>query len=113
MQQGHFARHIKRMRQLYAERRTALVAALQRECGDWLQLDDHAVGLQLVSWLRDGEDDRAAAARLRELGLAGQPLSYFSQQGGHPPALLFGFANVPVEQAPELARRVRLALETD
>jgi len=110
LQQGHFARHIKRMRSLYAERRAALAAALSTECGARLQLDHHAVGLQLVGWLRDGEDDRAVAARLRALGLAGQPLSHFSLGGGHPPALLFGFANVPVEQAPELARRVREAL---
>ncbi|MDN0076920.1 PLP-dependent aminotransferase family protein [Crenobacter sp. SG2303] len=111
LRQGHFARHIKRMRALYAERRAALAAALEAECGTRLQLDGHAVGLQLIGWLAEGEDDRAVAARLTARGLAGQPLSHFSPQGGHPPALLFGFANVPVEQAPALARRVREALD--
>ncbi|AXK39931.1 PLP-dependent aminotransferase family protein [Crenobacter cavernae] len=112
MRQGHFARHIKRMRQLYAERRAALAAALQHECGDRLRLDDHAVGLQLVGWLAEHEDDRVIAARLRTQGLAGQGLSHFSLGGTTPPALLFGFANVPVDAAPELARRVREALQS-
>ncbi|RXZ44297.1 PLP-dependent aminotransferase family protein [Crenobacter cavernae] len=112
MQQGHFARHIKRMRELYAERRAALAAALQRECGDRLHLDGHAVGLQLVGRLAEHEDDRDVAARLTERGLAGQPLSHFSLAGNGRPALLFGFANVRIDAAPELARRVREALQS-
>ncbi|AXE36493.1 PLP-dependent aminotransferase family protein [Chromobacterium phragmitis] len=111
LDQGHFARHIKRMRALYAQRRAALAAALQAECGARLRLDGQAVGLQLTAWLPDGEDDRAAAARLSACGLAGQPLSAFSLECGHPPALLLGFANVPAEQAPALARRLREALD--
>lgn len=111
LDQGHFARHIKRMRALYAERRAALAAALQVECGARLRLDGQAVGLQLTAWLPGGEDDRAAAARLSASGLAGQPLSAFSLEGGQPPALLLGFANVPAERAPELARRLREALD--
>ncbi|MEO3960134.1 hypothetical protein ABH310_12130, partial [Chromobacterium piscinae] len=111
LSQGHFARHIKRMRALYAQRRAALAAALQAECGARLRLDGQAVGLQLTAWLPDGENDRAAAARLNASGLAGQPLSAFSLEGGHPPALLLGFANVPAEQAPALARRLREALD--
>ncbi|MCW3479183.1 PLP-dependent aminotransferase family protein [Neisseriaceae bacterium JH1-16] len=111
LQQGHFARHIKRMRALYAERRAALVAALETECGGRLRIDQHAVGLQLVGWLAEGEDDQAIAARLWAQGLAGQMLSTFCLNGGQPPALLFSFANVPVEQAPALARRVKAALD--
>ncbi|WP_434629085.1 PLP-dependent aminotransferase family protein [Chromobacterium sp. CV08] len=109
--QGHFARHIKRMRALYAGRRAALAAALQAECGGRLRLDGQPVGLQLAAWLPDGDDDRAVAARLSARGLAGQALSSFCLDGGHPPALLLGFANVPAEQAPALARRLREALD--
>ncbi|MGC0155056.1 PLP-dependent aminotransferase family protein [Chromobacterium vaccinii] len=111
LSQGHFARHIKRMRALYAGRRAALAAALQAECGERLRLDGQPVGLQLTAWLPDGDDDRAAAARLNARGLAGQPLSSFCLEGGHRPALLLGFANVPAEQAPILARRLREALD--
>jgi len=111
LQQGHFARHIKRMRALYAERRAALAAALTAECGTQLRLDNHAVGLQLVGWLAEGEDEQAIAARLRVQGVAGQTLSTFCLNGDQPPALLFSFANVPVEQAPVLARRVKAALD--
>ncbi|WP_434658041.1 PLP-dependent aminotransferase family protein [Chromobacterium violaceum] len=111
LSQGHFARHIKRMRALYAQRRAALAAALQAECGDRLRLDGQPVGLQVTVWLPDGEDDRTVAARLQAKGLAGQPLSAFCLEGGHSPALLLGFANVPAERAPALARRFREALD--
>ena len=39
MIEGHFARHVKRMRKLYAERRKALISALGTFFGDEIVLD--------------------------------------------------------------------------
>jgi GntR family transcriptional regulator/MocR family aminotransferase len=92
IEEGHFGRHIRRMRLLYAERQTLLINALQKECGDLLEVEPAAGGIQLVAWLPDGLDDvevsREAAAR----GLETRPMSIF--YAGKPPraGLELGYA---------------------
>src|SRR5919202_2294241 len=55
--QGHFARHLRRMRVLYAERQAALVRALERELGDWVEITSPEAGLQLVARVPEGGGD--------------------------------------------------------
>jgi GntR family transcriptional regulator / MocR family aminotransferase len=44
MRQGHFGRHMQRMRRLYAERKQSLIAALQGQFGAALRLDRSGTG---------------------------------------------------------------------
>lgn len=109
---GHFARHLRRMRGLYADRRKYLVDALQAEVGEHLQLDDRAGGMHLVAHLAGGLDDCTIARRAHHLGLAIEPLSSWYRGHGQRHGLLIGFTNVSSrEQAAELARRLRLAMD--
>lgn len=50
--EGHFARHLRRMRLLYLERLDALIDALTRELGDMLDVEVPEAGFHLVAWLR-------------------------------------------------------------
>ena len=51
MTDGHFARHIRRMRALYKSRRTALVESLRAEFGDFLAIHGSEAGMHLtVTW---------------------------------------------------------------
>ncbi|CAK9889437.1 MULTISPECIES: PLP-dependent aminotransferase family protein [Pseudomonas] len=112
IEEGHFARHLRKMRGLYADRRRQLIDALQAEVGECLQLDNKAGGMHLVGYLRGGLDDCAVARRARDLGLAIEPLSGWYHQPGQRPGLLIGFTNVSSrEQAAELARQLRLAMD--
>ena len=112
LDQGHFARHLKRMRSLYAERRTYLADALTTVFGSRLQVELQAGGIHLLARLADGEDDRALAARAQAAGLAVSPLSSWALQKPCGSGLLLGFTNiVSAEQALHLARRLREALE--
>ena len=52
MIEGHFARHIRRMRQLYAERRAALAEALASTLPERLRVELQAGGMHLIGWLR-------------------------------------------------------------
>ncbi|WP_447589500.1 MocR-like pyridoxine biosynthesis transcription factor PdxR [Aquipseudomonas campi] len=112
LDQGHFARHLKRMRSLYAERRTYLADALTTVFGSRLQVELQAGGIHLLARLADGEDDRAMATRAHAAGLAVSPLSSWALQKPCGSGLLLGFTNiVSAEQALHLARRLREALE--
>ena len=68
MRDGQFARHLRRTRAAYAERRRTLVRALDRELGDVVQVvGDHA-GMHLVATL--DADDREIAMRAAAAGLS-------------------------------------------
>jgi GntR family transcriptional regulator / MocR family aminotransferase len=66
--EGHFARHVRRMRSLYAERRDALVEALGRGLAGLIEVGAVDAGLHLVGWLPEGTDDREASRRAAALG---------------------------------------------
>ena len=69
--EGHFGRHIRRMREVYAERLSVLLEAARVELAGLLEISDIEAGLQTVGWLGSGIDDRSAAraaARARHRG---------------------------------------------
>ncbi len=110
MAQGHFARHIKRMRGLYAERRSALAAATEDVFGDRMRIEAPAGGLHILAWLRRRQDDAVLAERAAAHGLAPGALSTFAVAAKCPPALLLSFTNVPAEAAGREVRRLQRAL---
>lgn len=72
---GHFARHLRRMRSAYLERRDALLRGLDRHCGDLVRVHNSDAGLHVTVLLRDGLDDQDVAARLGRRGIAAFALS--------------------------------------
>src|SRR5204862_1194504 len=75
LREGHFARHLRRMRVLYRERRGALVAALASELGGALEVLGEAAGMHLVAALSKGARDRRVAHAAARRGLWVMPLS--------------------------------------
>ncbi|MGK3988042.1 PLP-dependent aminotransferase family protein [Sorangium sp. So ce136] len=110
--EGHFARHVRRMRALYAERRGALARALEELASPHLQLDPGAGGLHLTARLtgaRDGEVVERAAL----LGLAPGALSSYQVRAGRGrlEGLLLGFAALPAPRARKAVSRLAQAIE--
>lgn len=74
--EGHLDRHIRRIRGVYADRRSQLTGMLERwipkELG-WLQPGDQ--GMHLVLWLAHGMDDILLASRALEVGVAVRAVS--------------------------------------
>jgi GntR family transcriptional regulator/MocR family aminotransferase len=75
LKSGHFARHLRRMRSAYLERRDALLRGLDRHCGDLVQVHNADAGLHVTALLRAGLDDQDVAARLGRRGIATTSLS--------------------------------------
>jgi len=89
---GRYDRHLRRMRTVYAARRTALTGAFARHAPG-VPLTGLAAGFHAVAPLPPGADEAAviAAARERRVGLHG-----IGAYRGHPgpAALVVGFGNV-------------------
>ncbi len=106
MQKGHFARHIRRMQILYAERRRTLAAALQATFGPRVIVEMAAGGMHLLARFAEAADDAALARRAAASGLGPRALSSLTMVHSHAPGLLLSFTNVPVEAASGLVTRL-------
>jgi len=98
IEQGHLSRHVRRMREVYAERRAVLYEAAERMLGERLVLSPVEAGLQttglLGAGLRAAPVVRGAAEQDVEVtALGGEWRGRFRREG-----LQLGFAAVPPEE---------------
>ncbi|MGZ8287938.1 MAG: MocR-like pyridoxine biosynthesis transcription factor PdxR [Telluria sp.] len=92
---GHFAGHIRRMRQVYARRRTLLIDAIKANFGERLEIAGGEAGLHLTLLLPQHCDDQALAVAAANEGIAVRPLSrYYSAPRVARKGLLLGYACV-------------------
>lgn len=56
MEEGHFLRHIRKMRLLYSERRKILVKLIEENLSDYLTIEPAAAGMNLTAWLSEKID---------------------------------------------------------
>ena len=90
--EGHYVRHVRRVRALCGERQQALLAAAEREPSGALELAPDAAGLHMVGWLPPRASDRAAAAAAQAQGVDVTRLSRYSAVRPKRGALLLGYA---------------------
>ena len=104
--EGHFAHHIRRMRVLYHERRSALVASIRKELGPMAEVVGSEAGMHLTITLKNCADDVEIANCAAKQDIRVWPLSWHylgpAQQG-----LVLGFGSTEVEDIPRAIRKLR------
>lgn len=109
--EGHFARHIRRMRELYAERLTVLLDSSRSRLADLLEIPSVEAGLQTVGWLAPGiRASRAAEEALRH-DVEVIPLNRYSSRRSGRQGLLLGFAAVDSRELRRGVEQLGRALE--
>jgi GntR family transcriptional regulator/MocR family aminotransferase len=111
IREGHFTRHLRRMRQLYSERRRLLVDCLHRELGERLRFIGEPAGTDLVVLLPRGMRDRPLAERAAEEGLWLMPLSDRYLGRATRQGFVLGYGGTSVEEIPAAVRRLRRLLD--
>ncbi|HVP60236.1 MAG TPA: PLP-dependent aminotransferase family protein [Myxococcaceae bacterium] len=94
MDQGHFARHLRRMRGVYRERAEALLDALRSCCAGALEPKPCDTGMQLSAMLPPGVSDLAVRDRAERLGIEVGPLSEYAMARRRQGGLVFGFGAI-------------------
>lgn len=106
LREGHFWRHLKKMRLCYSERRLWLEQALQQQGFDVVP---QAGGIQLV--MRVSGDDRALVAKARKAGLAVQALSDWRMVSQGEGGILMCFTNLTSQaMAHQAVKQLREAI---
>lgn len=101
---GHFGRHIRRMREIYAERHAALMSSAKQELPGLLDVCSIEAGLQTVGWLRPGVSGERVAEEAAKSGVEVRPVGLADTGPDTQHVLQLGFAAV---DAKELRRGVR------
>jgi GntR family transcriptional regulator/MocR family aminotransferase len=107
IREGHFARHIRRMRVHYGELRTALVANLRRELGPLVEVLGDEAGMHVAVTLQNGSRDLEIAERAARLNLSLWPLSpsYMGEAAGQ--GFILGFGGTRLTEIPNAVRKLR------
>jgi GntR family transcriptional regulator/MocR family aminotransferase len=92
LREGHYLRHLRRMKRLYAARREALLGCLREVASDSMRVKATA-GLAVVTLLPEFASDVDIARRALPFGLAPAPLSPWYMQSPQQ-GLLLGVANL-------------------
>ncbi|MBV8845118.1 MAG: PLP-dependent aminotransferase family protein [Bryobacterales bacterium] len=113
IRQGHFARHVRRTRQLYAERRNALTNALGKEFGPELEILGAEAGMHLVITIPPGFSDKRISARAAQEDLWLWPLSSAYAGENVRQGFVLGFGGTKADEMPDRVRRLRMAVDRE
>jgi GntR family transcriptional regulator / MocR family aminotransferase len=91
IEEGHFVRHLRKMRLAYYERQKMLIRAIEKELGDKLRVEEQPAGMHVVGWLPAKYNDREVSALLAKNGILANPLSDYSIRFEKRPALILGY----------------------
>ncbi len=95
MEEGHFARHIRRMRSLYKERLEALEDSVRVHLKGALELEGQQCGMHAFGRLAPGMDDRHLSEQALKNGVVATPISRYARQVRVDPGFVLGFAGFP------------------
>ncbi|WYX09443.1 PLP-dependent aminotransferase family protein [Achromobacter xylosoxidans] len=93
LENGGFARHVRRARPVYAQRRDRVLRMLRQAVGAApLQVSGEHAGFHLVWWPPPGIDVAPLLARARTLGVGLQPVADFCRRVSWPAGVVIGYS---------------------
>jgi len=111
IQEGHLGRHLRRMRELYAERLAALIELTRENLAGLLEISSVEAGLQTVAWLARGINAERAARKAAQLDVEVIPLSRYTSRAFGREGLILGFAAVDARELRRGTEQLARALQ--
>jgi GntR family transcriptional regulator/MocR family aminotransferase len=115
IESGKYARHLRRMRRIYQQRREAVVGAIDAHMRDLVTVSSDGSGMHLTMRLDAPLRDRDASAALREKGISVSPLSTYCHRGEDAErfnGFLLGYAAVRPDKADRLVAELAAAIRS-
>lgn len=114
IEEGEFARHIRRANKVYRERHETLTNAITRDFSDHLELIPSSTGLHLTALARAASVERitSVARRAMNIGVAFQRLSSCAVSDSARAGVVLGYGAIATGQIQEGLRRLRKCFDT-
>jgi len=113
MTEGHFARHVRRMREVYAERLFLLLEEARQRLVGLLEISNVEAGLQTTGWLCSGINAESACTAAAKRNVDVTPMGSYSRGRIVPEGLQLGFAAVEPKEIRRGVRELAIALENE
>jgi GntR family transcriptional regulator / MocR family aminotransferase len=113
IREGHFGRHIRRMREIYAERLSVLLEEASTRLAGLLEISNIEAGLQTMGWLVEGIDAESAAVAAATRTVDVTPLGQYGHGRAIPEGLQVGFAALEPREIHRGIRELAIALEDE
>ena len=110
--EGHFARHLRRMRTLYENRQNVLVEEAEKNLSGLLKVSKAQSGMHLIGWLAEGLNEVKAAESAAENGLNVTPLSSYCIENNLPPGIILGYTGFDEKQIRQGIGKLKTILES-
>ncbi len=88
---GHFLRHLRRMRLIYKKAQDELVSLLRQHLGAQIRIAAADAGMHLIVWLLTDKDTTEVIRKAKEQGVILYAVDELSLEFKHPAALMMGF----------------------
>lgn len=111
--EGHFERHLRRLRQEYGERRQALVTALERYLPGQVSYSDAPAGLHIMLYLAPDCDERAIVQQAAAAGVGVYPGALYHLERPIPPSILLGFSGLSTPEIEEGVKRLATVVKSE
>ena len=109
--EGHFGRHLRRMREVYARRLSVLLECAQQHLSGALEISGVEAGLQIAGWLQRGLNAELVATGAAKRGVEVIALSRYRQGPAIREGLQLGFAAVDSKEIRRGVRELAITLE--
>jgi GntR family transcriptional regulator / MocR family aminotransferase len=111
IEEGHFGRHLRRMRRLYEERQEAMVDAGAKYLGNAVSLRPHDAGMHLTGLLGEALEETEVHAAFKARGLESNVLQPLAIEAQVPQGLMLGYAPFSERTIVAAVRRMAAAVE--
>jgi len=111
IEEGHFARHVRRMRTLYAERQAALVEAARRDLDGMVDVPASDAGLHQIGWLSDTVSEATIVRAAATAGVELMPTSWFGVCKARRESVIMGYAPFTPREIGRATKALAKALE--
>lgn len=108
---GHFERHLRRLRKSYGQRRAILIRALETHLESRVSFAREPAGLHVMLYLEPKYEEAAVIQCAADAGVGVYPGAPYHLQEDPPPSILLGFSGLTGEQIEEGVRRLGIALK--
>ncbi len=93
LRDGHFTKHIRRMRVLYKKRQDILINEIKKELGGLINVEDSPAGMHIIGWLPKHSDDKKIAEEAKKNNITVVPMSRSSIRFFKDPAIMLGYTS--------------------
>lgn len=104
--EGHFARHLRRMRNLYEERQNILIGEVRKKLDGVLKVDNAEAGMHVIGWLPENVSDKEISQKASAYNLNISPVSNYRNKESSRSGLMLGYTGFNEKQIKEGVKRL-------